>query len=77
MDYGTAEKPDIREVFTSMSIPYSQRAEELAKREAYNGEYTIEEVPDEPREPTEVEQLRADVDELTLALADILGGGMV
>lgn len=41
--------------------------------------YTYEAVPPTPPVaalPTEVEQLRADVDCLTLALADMLGGGV-
>lgn len=47
----------------------------IAKAEAYHGEYTVEDVQGQTHEPTEIEQLRADVDDLTLAMADMLGGG--
>lgn len=32
--------------------------------------------PEKPSPPTEMEQLRADMDDLTLAVADMLGGGV-
>lgn len=35
-----------------------------------------EEHPEKPFPPTELEQLRADMDDLTLAVADMLGGGV-
>lgn len=77
VDYGTADKPDIRQVLTPMSLPYSSENEALARKEAYLGEYTVEDVPGQMNQPTQLEQLRTDVDDLTLAVADLLGGGMV
>ena len=53
------------------SIPYSPENIEIAKREAYNGEYTIEDDGEPEPEPTEQEQLRADVDFL-LAMGGVL-----
>ena len=53
------------------SIPYSPENIEIAKREAYNGEYTIEDDGQPEPEPTEQEQLRADVDFL-LAMGGVL-----
>ena len=44
---GTDEQPDIQQIFSGVSLGWSEANEELAKREAYNGEYTIEEVPDD------------------------------
>ena len=44
---------------------------EIAKGEAYNGEYTIEDDGQPDPEPTEQEQLRADVDFL-LAMGGVL-----
>ena len=40
---GTEEEPNIiEEVFSPVTIGWSEANEEIAKREAYNGEYTIE-----------------------------------
>ena len=32
---------------------------EIAKTEAYNGEYTVEDIPDEPQEPTQLDRIEA------------------
>ena len=50
---GTEENPEIEQVFLDASIPYSEKNEEVAKKEAYNGEYTIED--DGQPEPEAVE----------------------
>lgn len=39
---GTGENPVNEQVFLNKSMPWSESNEEIAKREAYNGEYTIE-----------------------------------
>lgn len=43
---GTEEKPNIVQTFTPVSIickaEYLEANEEIAKREAYNGEYTVD-----------------------------------
>ena len=39
---GTEENPQVERVFLDKSMGYSEANEEIAKREAYNGEYTIE-----------------------------------
>lgn len=39
---GTKEQPDIQHVFSSVMLGWSEANEEIAKAEAYNGEYTIE-----------------------------------
>ena len=71
VNHGTKEQPDIRQIFSDASLGWSEANEELAKREAYNGEYTIEDDGDPEPEPTEQEQLRADVDFL-LAMGGVL-----
>ena len=43
---GTEEQPDIQQIFSDVSLGWSEANEELAKREAYNGEYTIETIED-------------------------------
>lgn len=39
---GTEEEPKIEEIFSSVTMGWSEANEETAKKEAYNGEYTIE-----------------------------------
>lgn len=61
VNYGTEENPDVREDFLDKSLPYSDEALEIAKQEAYNGEYTIEDdgQPEPVAEPTTDEILNA------------------
>lgn len=65
VDHGTEETPDIQQIFTSASVPYSEKNLEFAKAEAYNGEVFIEDDGTPEPEPTQAEQLRADVDYLS------------
>lgn len=71
VNHGTEEQPDIQQIFSGVSLGWSEANEEIAKREAYNGEYTIEDDGQPEPEPTEQEQLRADVDFL-LAMGGVL-----
>lgn len=71
INHGTDDAPDIEQVLLEKSLPYCDVNEEIAKREAYNGEYTIEDDGQPEPEPTEQEQLRADVDFL-LAMGGVL-----
>ena len=69
---GTVENPQIEQIIKVKTIkPWSAEAEEIAKVEAYNGEYIIEDDGRPEPEPTEQEQLRADVDFL-LAIGGVL-----
>lgn len=69
---GTKEKPDIEQIFLDAIIPYSEANEEIAKREAYNGEYTIEDDGQPEPEPKQTPEERiADLEE---ALALLLSG---
>lgn len=47
------ELPKSEEYMSSVTIPYSEENEEIAKRESYNGEYTIDD--DGQGEPEAVE----------------------
>lgn len=49
INHGTEEEPVIEEVFIGKIIPYNEANEEIAKREAHRGEYTIEETEDEEK----------------------------
>lgn len=68
---GTDAKPDIQQVFSAVTLGWSEANEEIAKAEAYNGEYEIIDDGEPEPEPTEQEQLRADVDFL-LAMGGVL-----
>ena len=56
VNHGTEEQPDIQQIFSGVSLGWSEANEEIAKREAYNGEYTIEEEPDD----RPLDEIRAD-----------------
>lgn len=42
INVGTAKNPLIEKTFVEKGMDWSEANEEIAKREAYNGEYTIE-----------------------------------
>lgn len=50
INHGTEDEPKIEQVFSSVGLGWSPENEELAKKEAYNGDYTI--VDDGEPEPT-------------------------
>lgn len=66
VNYGTEEQPDIRQLFSDVTMEWSEFNEELAKREAYNGEVTVVTVEDIPMNDDEVraqrDKLLADTD---------------
>ena len=71
VNHGTEEQPNIQQIFSEVTMSWSESNEEIAKREAYNGEYEIVDDGEPEPEPTEQEQLRADVDFL-LAMGGVL-----
>lgn len=48
-NHGTEENPVMEQILLDKSMTYSVANEEIAKREAYNGEYTVED--DDELEP--------------------------
>ena len=63
VNHGTEEQPDIVQIFSDVTLGWSESNEEIAKREAYNGEYTVEDLPmtsDEAR--AQRDKLLADTD---------------
>ena len=42
INHGTEEEPKIEQIFLEKSMPYTEANEEIAKKEAWGGEYTIE-----------------------------------
>lgn len=53
IDHGTEEEPKTEEILSPVTMGWNEANEEIAKKEAYNGEYTIEDdgTP-EPEKPT-------------------------
>ena len=51
INHGTEENPVIEQFFLDKSMGWNEVNEEIAKKEAYNGEYTVEDDP----HPTELE----------------------
>ena len=43
INYGTQQTPDIRPVIREKTVTWSQTNEAIARMEAYNGSYTVEE----------------------------------
>ena len=62
VNHGTEEHPDIHKIFDSITLELCEANEEIAKREAYNGEYTIED-DGEPEPPPTTEQRVSDLEE--------------
>ena len=58
---GTAEEPQMREMFFAVEMDWSEANEEIAKKEAHNGEYTIEDdgKPEPAAEPSADDVLNA------------------
>lgn len=60
INHGTEDEPKIEQILIEKSMGYSAEAEEIAKKEAYKGEYTIEDDgAEENLEPTELDKLDA------------------
>lgn len=65
VNYGTEDAPQITEIFASKMIECSEDTFDsnlaIAQREAYNGEYTVEDIEDPIVEPTQLDQIEAQV----------------
>lgn len=58
VNHGTEDEPNIEQVFSAVTLGWSEGNEKIAKAEAYNGKYTVEEVPDNrPFEEIQAEKL--------------------
>lgn len=67
---GSDEKPNMEQIFLDKTVPWNETNEELAKREAYNGEYTVEDDGQPEPEATAEERIA----ELEEALSLLLSG---
>lgn len=65
----------VEEVLLPAKMDWSEANEEIAKREAYNGEYTIEDdgQPDLAAEPTQLDRVEAQVAYTAMMTDTLLG----
>lgn len=70
--HGTEEEPQIEEILSPVAMGWNETNEEIAKREAYNGDYTIED--DGQPEPVPRQTPEERIAELEEALELILSG---
>lgn len=61
VNHGTEDKPDIQQVFSAVTLGWSEANEKIAKAEAYNGEYTIEDDGEPEPAPTQIDCIEAQV----------------
>lgn len=61
VNHGTADEPDMEQVFSAVSLGWSEANEELAKKESYNGEYTIEDDGRPEPASTQIDRIEAQV----------------
>ena len=61
INHGTEENPNMEQIFLDKIMSWNEANEEIAKKEAYNGEYIIEDdgQPDPIETPTELDKLDA------------------
>jgi hypothetical protein len=67
---GTEENPHIEQIFLDKTMGWNEANEEIAKREAYNGEYEIYDdgKPEPVVQPTNAERIAELEEALTLLL---------
>lgn len=72
VNHGTEEEPQFAEILYHVTMGWNEANEEIAKQEAYNGEYTIEDdgQPEPEVQPTPEQRIA----ELEEALAMLLSG---
>lgn len=70
INHGTEENPVLEPILLDAIVGWNEVNEETAKREAYNGKYTIDEVDEPEAQPTDAERIA----ELEEALAMLLNG---
>lgn len=56
---GTEQEPEIEQIFTAVSLGWSEANEKIAKAEAYNSEYTIEDDGKPEPAPTQLDRIEA------------------
>ena len=59
VNHGTKEQPNIEQVLSAVTLGWSETNEKIAKAEAYNGEYTIEDDGKPEPAPTQLDRIEA------------------
>lgn len=72
VNHGTEEEPNIVEILSPVKMGWNEANEEIAKEEAHNGEYTIEDDGEPEPEPKQTPEER--IAELEEALDMLLNG---
>lgn len=60
-NHGTEREPNIEQVFSAVTLGWSAANEKIAKAEAYNNEYTIEDDGEPELAPTQIDRIEAQV----------------
>lgn len=69
---GSEEKPNMERIFLDKTVPWNETNEEIARREAHNGEYIIEDDGlEEVNEPTDAERIAELEEALNLLLSGV------
>ena len=75
VNHGTEEEPKIEEILSPVEMGWNEVNEETAKREAHNGEYTIEDDGiEEISEPTWQDRIEAQVTYNSMILGTLIEG---
>jgi hypothetical protein len=76
VNHGTEENPKIEEILSPVEMGWNEANEEIAKREAYNGEYTIEDdgTPEPEAAPTQLDRVEAQVTYTAMMTDTLLEG---
>lgn len=61
VNHGTEDEPKIEQVFSAVTLGWSDANEKIAKAEAYNGEYTVEDNGEPESAPTQIDRIEAQV----------------
>lgn len=71
---GTADSPEIVESFSDGKLGWSEENEGVAKKLAYNGEYTIEDDGEPEPAPTQLDRIEAQTTYTAMMTDTLLGG---
>lgn len=59
INHGTEDTPDVEQVLADVTLGWTESNEQLARREAYNGEYTIEDDGEPEPSPSQIDRIEA------------------
>ena len=75
INHGTEEEPKIEEILSPVTMGWNEVNEEIAKAEAYKGEYTIEDNGiEEVVKPTQLDMIEAQVTYTAMMTDTLLEG---